>query len=115
VTIGKAFAVGKFHVTRDEFAAFVNETGYDTGSKCSTLQEGKNRERPNRSWRNPGYDQTGTHPVACVNWNDAEAYAGWLSKKTGKTYRLLSYRQILVTARPVRRRRLWADGQSVWR
>jgi N-6 DNA Methylase len=26
-----------------------------------------------------------------------------------------SYRQILVTARPVRRRRLWADGQSVWR
>jgi hypothetical protein len=26
-----------------------------------------------------------------------------------------SYRQFLVTARPVRRRRLWADGQSVWR
>jgi hypothetical protein len=26
-----------------------------------------------------------------------------------------SYRQILVTARPVRRRRLWADGQSGWR
>jgi hypothetical protein len=27
----------------------------------------------------------------------------------------LSYRQILVTAWPVTRRRLWADGQSVWR
>ena len=26
-----------------------------------------------------------------------------------------SYRQILVTAEPVRRRRLWADGRSVWR
>jgi len=26
-----------------------------------------------------------------------------------------SYRQILVTAVPVRRRRLWADGQPVWR
>ena len=26
-----------------------------------------------------------------------------------------SYRQILVTAGPVRRRRLWADGQRVWR
>jgi hypothetical protein len=26
-----------------------------------------------------------------------------------------SYRQILVTAEPVRRRRLWADGQPVWR
>jgi len=28
---------------------------------------------------------------------------------------LPSYRQFLVTAEPVRRRRLWADGQSVWR
>jgi hydroxypyruvate reductase len=27
----------------------------------------------------------------------------------------LSYRQILVTAGPVRRRRLWAEGQPVWR
>ena len=27
----------------------------------------------------------------------------------------LSYRQTLVTAGPVRRRRLWADGQRVWR
>jgi len=26
-----------------------------------------------------------------------------------------SYRQILVTAGPVRRRRLWAEGQPVWR
>ena len=30
-------------------------------------------------------------------------------------YPVGSYRQFLVTARPVRRRRLWADGQSVWR
>jgi formylglycine-generating enzyme required for sulfatase activity len=29
VTIGKPFAVGKFHVTVDQFAAFVAETGYD--------------------------------------------------------------------------------------
>jgi hypothetical protein len=28
---------------------------------------------------------------------------------------VLSYRQILVTAEPVRRRRLWAEGQPVWR
>jgi uncharacterized membrane protein len=26
-----------------------------------------------------------------------------------------SYRQFLVTAGPVRRRRLWADGRSAWR
>ena len=32
-----------------------------------------------------------------------------------KARRQESYRQILVTAEPVRRRRLWADGQPVWR
>ncbi|QOZ66257.1 SUMF1/EgtB/PvdO family nonheme iron enzyme [Bradyrhizobium arachidis] len=30
------------------------------------------------------------HPVVQVNWHDAEAYAAWLSRKTGHTYRLPS-------------------------
>ncbi|MGP0058819.1 MAG: SUMF1/EgtB/PvdO family nonheme iron enzyme [Beijerinckiaceae bacterium] len=90
VSFAKSFAVGKFQVTRDEFAAFVNETAYDAGSKCWTFEEGKAEERSGRSWRNPGFAQTGAHPVACLNWNDAQAYVAWLAKKTGKTYRLLS-------------------------
>jgi formylglycine-generating enzyme required for sulfatase activity len=32
----------------------------------------------------------GNRPVTDVNWDDARAYAAWLSRKTGKTYRLLS-------------------------
>jgi formylglycine-generating enzyme required for sulfatase activity len=32
----------------------------------------------------------GSRPVVNVNWNDAQAYAAWLPRKTGKTYRLLS-------------------------
>jgi formylglycine-generating enzyme required for sulfatase activity len=32
----------------------------------------------------------GKYPVINVNWDDATAYAAWLSQKTGKTYRLLS-------------------------
>src|SRR5438445_13861518 len=32
VTIGRSFAVGKFQLTVDQFAAFVTETGHDPGS-----------------------------------------------------------------------------------
>jgi formylglycine-generating enzyme required for sulfatase activity len=35
VTIGRPFATGKLHATRDQFAVFVKETGYAAHSKCS--------------------------------------------------------------------------------
>jgi formylglycine-generating enzyme required for sulfatase activity len=99
VMIGKPFAVGKFHVTVDQFAAFVAETKYDAGSKCWTFEEGKGEERSGRSWRNPGFTQAGSHPAVCMNWNDAKAYVDWLARKTGKAYRLLTEAQWEYTAR----------------
>jgi formylglycine-generating enzyme required for sulfatase activity/Tfp pilus assembly protein PilF len=90
VTIAKPFAIGKFHVTVDQFAAFVAETGYDTGSKCFLWEGDKWVEKEGHSWRNPGFAQTGSHPAVCLNWDDAKAYAAWLAKKTGKSHRLLS-------------------------
>jgi formylglycine-generating enzyme required for sulfatase activity len=90
VTIGKPFAVGKFHVTVDQFAAFVMETGYDAGPKCYAFEGGKWEEKQGRFWRNPGFSQNGSHPAVCLNWNDAEAYVAWLARKTGKAYRLLT-------------------------
>jgi hypothetical protein len=83
VTIGKPFAVAKFHVTVDQFTAFVTETKYDAGSKCWTYEDGKSEERPGRSWRNPGFTQGGSYPAVCLNWNDAKAYVDWLARKTG--------------------------------
>jgi formylglycine-generating enzyme required for sulfatase activity len=77
-SIARPFAVGKFAVTRGEFAAFVEETGYSTVGG---------------SWRAPGFAQDDRHPVVCVNWDDAKIFAEWLSSKTGKTYRLLSEAQ----------------------
>jgi formylglycine-generating enzyme required for sulfatase activity len=90
VTFARPFAVSSFEVTVDQFAAFVQETGHDAGSKCSTLEDGNTRERTGRSFRDPGYPQTGSHPASCLSWHDAKAYVAWLSKRTGKAYRLLS-------------------------
>jgi formylglycine-generating enzyme required for sulfatase activity len=90
VKIPARFAVGKLKVTRDEYETFLNETSYSAGDKCFTLEGGRAEERAGRSFRNPGFEQDGKHPVVCINWDDANAYVAWLSKKTGKLYRLLS-------------------------
>jgi len=81
VTIAKPFAVGRFHITVAQFTAFVAETGHQADS-CM--------HGPDGSWRDPGFSQSGNHPVVCVSWHDAAAYVAWLSKKTGKAYRLLT-------------------------
>ena len=90
VTISKPIAVGRYEVTRGEYSRFLEETGYAEGGACLTIEEGEIKEDSGRGWRNPGYAQSDGHPVVCVSWEDAQAYARWLSRKTGKRYRLLS-------------------------
>ena len=94
VTISQSFAVGKYEVTREEFARFVEATGRSLGDSCWTFENGGWKERSGRGWRSPGYRQTGRDPVVCVNWDDARAYMSWLSRRTGKQsgkqYRLLT-------------------------
>ena len=89
--IARAFAVGKFDVTKDEFAAFVKDTGYDAGSTCFFYdKKDASIAVSGHSWRDPGFAQTGSHPAVCLDWDDAQAYAKWLKDKTGRSYRLLS-------------------------
>jgi formylglycine-generating enzyme required for sulfatase activity len=90
VTIARPFAVGKYEVTVDQFAAFVQASGYKIEDSCWTRESDKFERRSPRSFRNPGFPQTGRHPATCLTWNDAKAYVAWLSRTTGKAYRLLS-------------------------
>jgi formylglycine-generating enzyme required for sulfatase activity len=90
VTFARSFAVGKFDVTVDQFAAFVAARGYDAGSNCSTWDGSAWVESQGRSWREPGFPQAGSHPAVCLSWNDAKAYVDWLARTTGKGYRLLT-------------------------
>jgi formylglycine-generating enzyme required for sulfatase activity len=90
VTIANPLAIGKFSITRGEFAAFVKETDYKTEGGCDVWSGSEWKRQPDRSWRSPSFDQDDRHPVVCVNWHDAKAFAAWLSKKVGKEYRLLT-------------------------
>ena len=88
VSIARPLAVGRFAVTRGEFAAFVAATGRKIEGECYRI--GERRRNPQPDWRSPGFTQSDRHPVVCVSWHDAKAYVAWLSSITGKHYRLLS-------------------------
>ena len=90
VRVGE-FWLAETEVTLGQFRRFVRDSGHrpqseskgcwwDTGSKWE--------ESKSKNWRSPGFSQLDSQPVVCVSWNDASAYAKWLSRKTGKRFRL---------------------------
>ena len=91
VRIPRPFALGKYEVTRAQFSVFVGATGHQTGNSCWVDTGGGNwKDTSGKGWRDPGFRQTENDPVVCVSWKDATAYVEWLSRKTGKNYRLPS-------------------------
>ena len=76
VTISKRIAIGKYEVTFADYDRFADATA------------GVDRPR-DEDWGADGdWGGRGTRPVFNVSWNDAKAYAAWLSAQTGKSYRL---------------------------
>lgn len=117
ITITRPFALGKTHVTRREFAAFVAATGYDPGPGCWTWVAGKWEVDKSATWRNPGFSQTEEHPVVCVSFTDAERYVGWLNTRVGGVaagpYSLPSEAQWEYAARAgTDTARFWGDGRD---
>jgi formylglycine-generating enzyme required for sulfatase activity len=99
VTI-KPFAVGKFEVTFAEWAACV------AGGGCEA-----NTNPDDKGWGR------GKRPVINVSWDDATQYTAWLSKATGKSYRLLreaewAYAALGVTKSPAPQTR-FATGATI--
>jgi formylglycine-generating enzyme required for sulfatase activity/uncharacterized caspase-like protein len=73
VTIARSFAVGKYEVTFAEWDA------------CASAGGCKSNKRPSDA----GWGR-GKRPVIHIMWEDAKQYVAWISRTTGKTYRLLS-------------------------
>ena len=90
VRIGYALAISMFPIIVGEYDRFVAETNHESGASCITLESGEFKSRKARNWRDPGFPQKSISPVTCIDFNDATAYAAWLSNKTGQRYRLLS-------------------------
>jgi formylglycine-generating enzyme required for sulfatase activity len=98
VTIDKGFAMARTAVTVDEFREFVRASGYvpDSvtlgGSSVYDERSGALRDDSDATWQDDyaGHKADGKLPVVNISWNDAKAYADWLSQRTGKIYRLPS-------------------------
>lgn len=90
VRIGYQLAVGKYEVTWAQYNVCV-EAGECTAAK------------------DDGFGQ-GDRPVTNVSWSQATGFAAWLSRKTGKTYRLLSESEWEYAARAGTTGRFSNDG-----
>ena len=91
-------------VTRAQFAAFVNATGYLTDAEqnaggsngCWAARQGRENKwdwTAGVNWRNAdmyGETQTDSHPAVCISYNDVLAFIKWLNAQTNATYRLPS-------------------------
>jgi formylglycine-generating enzyme required for sulfatase activity len=85
----RRFAAGKYEITRGQYRRFAEATNH-AGDGCFVWTGNDFALDNAKSWRAAGFSQDDGHPALCVSWEDANAYASWLSRTTGKNYRLLS-------------------------
>ena len=94
VKLARRFFMQRTEVTAGQFKQFVQATGYRTeaekGGGCWITGEGQGWvQQRGTSWKKPGSLKINDSlPALCITWNDAKAFANWLSRKEQRTYRL---------------------------
>ena len=87
-----AFQLAKYTVTVAEFRQFAEDTGFTRESTCNDFIDKEGLRGPKHlgtgRWDKHRYSYSEYQPVTCISWQDANAYADWLSNKTGTKYRL---------------------------
>ena len=111
------FLISQFPVTRGEFNRFVSETDYRTDAEKNGgcyVYDGSSWEKDSAAnWRRPGFQQGDDHPVVCVNWNDAVAYADWLTQKHKRLYRLPTEAEREFAARSAGKQERFAGSDDI--
>jgi formylglycine-generating enzyme required for sulfatase activity len=119
VTFRRGFAIGQREVSVAEFRLFVSKSGHKTDAERigrSTVYDqfsGRLTERKGVHWEMDyeGKPAKPDEPVLHVSWNDAQAYANWLARGTGKSYRLPSEAEFEYALRAGSTGRFWwGDG-----
>ena len=93
------FAMGVTDVTRAAYERFVKATGRPP-ARCRESNSLFARFKE-YTWESPGFTQGEDHPVVCVSWLDAKAYADWLSRQTGEHYRLPTQQEWMHVAQAI--------------
>lgn len=89
VTIALPLAMSVNEITVGEYREFADATHRKAGG-CEVYAHDRWQVMPSANWNNPGFTQSPMHPVTCVSFADANAYAQWLSARSGHDYRLPS-------------------------